>query len=109
MGRRTDWSDDGSATDVQATITHEIGHALGIDHSDIPDATMYFEILGNAVHQRSLDDDDEKAVSHLYSDRVLGVPTVLTCNSVSAAGATPWGLLALLTLIRRKRQTENSP
>ena len=102
------WSVDGSETDAQAAVTHEVGHALGIAHSQFEVATMYYELTGDDVVRRNLDGDDERAVSHLYSNRVLGVPKFLSCNTASQAGWSPWGLVAFLVVARRKNQLGNS-
>ena len=42
--------------DVQAVATHEIGHAIGLDHSRHMEATMWFQ--GGGVDDRTLDPDD---------------------------------------------------
>jgi uncharacterized protein (TIGR03382 family) len=103
------WSIDGSATDAQAAITHEIGHAIGVGHSNVEAATMYFEILGDDTLQRSLEPDDVRAVTHLYSHRVLGVPEFLSCNTASSTSRSPWAAVGLLALFRRRRHTETRP
>lgn len=53
------WNTDGSNYDVQAVTTHEIGHALGIHHSEVPGATMY---QGYTNNWRSLESDDAQAL-----------------------------------------------
>lgn len=64
----TDWSTTGDpdAYDLQAALTHEIGHALGLEHSELQDATMY-GLHGRGDWRRVLHTDDEHAVRHLYS------------------------------------------
>ncbi len=95
------WSTDGSETDAQAAVTHEIGHTVGVGHSDLERATMYYELTGEDTVRRYLDRDDKRAIRHLYSDRVLEVPEFLSCNSAPSAGWTPWALVALLILRRQ--------
>ena len=61
------WSLDGAGAtlDARGVLTHELGHALGLGHSQDPRATMY------ATHPpgtswRSLEQDDRDGVSALY-------------------------------------------
>ncbi|MBD89949.1 MAG: hypothetical protein CL940_06410 [Deltaproteobacteria bacterium] len=50
--------------DVQGVMTHEIGHAIGIDHSRHFEATMFFS--GGSSDLRSLETDDKNAACYLY-------------------------------------------
>jgi hypothetical protein len=65
-------------TDLEAVLTHEIGHLLGLDHSDVPDATMRPEAQDFAAHELStLAPDDAAAVCFVYPPAVEqpeGVP-----------------------------------
>lgn len=57
------WTTNGSNYDTQAVTTHELGHALGIHHSNIsssPTPTMYAYYFGSGG--RSLESDDRSAL-----------------------------------------------
>jgi hypothetical protein len=51
---------------IQDVATHEYGHAIGLDHSDVGDATMYGGYTGCSMEQRTLAADDIAGVEHLY-------------------------------------------
>jgi hypothetical protein len=52
--------------DLQNTLTHELGHVLGLDHSLIAEATMFASAPRADTSKRTLADDDEEAVCVVY-------------------------------------------
>lgn len=53
-------------TDVENTLVHEIGHLIGLDHSQERDATMYAEAARGETSKRSLHRDDVAGVCDIY-------------------------------------------
>jgi len=51
--------------DLVSVLTHEVGHFLGVDHSDDPSAVMFWSYKPGSV-RRDLQDDDIKAVCTIY-------------------------------------------
>jgi hypothetical protein len=112
------WSIAGEADayDLQAALTHEIGHALGLEHSDLVEATMFGVHARGEAWRRELHDDDRDAVRHLYAQRRLddGVPALLdgaswdpradlgptTCGPSQPAG---WTLLPAIFVLLSMR------
>ena len=100
------------STDVQNTVTHEIGHLLGLAHSTDKDATMFEKTFQGETKKRDLFPDDVKGLCEVYpygkttprgpnqgevADEVQG-----GCGMVR--GHLPWIplVLALLILLARK-------
>jgi hypothetical protein len=82
----------GTTTDIdkyRATMTHEIGHFLGLGHSQVAMhadyATMYPTILKNA--QRILQPDDTTAIANLYPTAAFQTGT----GSISGTVRRPAG------------------
>ncbi len=80
------WSTSGSPTaiDAQSVATHEIGHQLGLDHSPIQTATMFYATGQGDTSQRSLDADDMKGVCYLYPS---GQPLPPECTTAAECAA----------------------
>ncbi len=62
------WSVNGAADafDIQATITHEMGHILGLGHSKDPNACMYATANTGETNKRNLNSDDIKGICNIY-------------------------------------------
>jgi hypothetical protein len=52
--------------DLQAIITHEVGHFIGIAHSPDPSAVMFMSYSPGSLSQRKLHADDIEAVCNVY-------------------------------------------
>lgn len=52
--------------DVQNTITHEVGHFVGLDHTPVPNATMVASAAVGETLKRSLESDDIEGVCSIY-------------------------------------------
>jgi hypothetical protein len=53
-------------TDLESALTHEAGHALGLAHSDDPNATMFSTTLPGETSLRTLEADDEAGICAVY-------------------------------------------
>ncbi len=75
------------AVDLQAVLTHEVGHLIGLDHSRVPGATMVAETQAFGTSElRSLDADDIAGVCALYPVRE---PEPRSSDSGSSCAASP--------------------
>lgn len=88
-----DWSVDGSGIDLETIALHEIGHILGIAHSDVFGSIMYPTYYGI---KRTLTDDDCQAIWDLYGypfhivgpSHVCGSPVFSVAKLPSGADVT---------------------
>lgn len=58
-------SDDNVTEDLVSVLTHEVGHFLGVAHSDVPGAVMYWQ-YGRGTVRRELQKDDVAAICAIY-------------------------------------------
>jgi YVTN family beta-propeller protein len=56
--------------DIESIVAHESGHCVGLVHSGVPSATMFF-VLQQGTGARTLTHDDEAWVSRLYPEQTF--------------------------------------
>jgi len=74
---------EGASTDVENTITHELGHVLGLDHSTVQESTMYYSSPNGEISKRDLDTDDITGLCVIYE----GIPTIPDSSQADAVDA----------------------
>lgn len=65
-GDNSDRSVPTSLNDLEGLITHEVGHLLGIDHSNVEESVMYSNPYHSYGYQRILRQDDINIATLLY-------------------------------------------
>lgn len=61
--------DDATEIDIENTLTHEVGHFLGLAHSADPEATMFGDALAGEIKKRTLRRDDIDGLCTIYSGK----------------------------------------
>jgi hypothetical protein len=94
------WSDGPGAPllgqyDIQGVATHELGHALGLDHTTIgcdgectDDSTMCPFACGAATSSRTLGNDDLAGVTAIYGVATAGKPRITSLAGSSSINGT---------------------
>lgn len=71
-GRQFTWTttpeSDPNSYDVEAVVTHEVGHFIGLDHTGVLNATMSPRYMKGEARQRTLELDDIIGASEIYPD-----------------------------------------
>ncbi len=74
------WTLDGAdgitRFDLQSTVTHEVGHVLGLWHATDPDASLHSSRNGS-LEGRTLDEDDLEGLCDLYDSARAATPGAL--------------------------------
>ena len=96
--------------DLRNTLTHEVGHLIGFDHTPVADATMFASAPPGETSKRSLHVDDEDALCDvyetIYDERNPGGGNEPLCAARPGAPMSGggWLLLGLGVLALRRRR-----
>lgn len=85
--------------DLQAAISHEVGHALGIEHSEVEDATMFATMGEGDTSRREIHDDDREALAFLYTTEDLRPAPAATVPLSCATTRSPTAFVGWLGLV----------
>ena len=97
--------DGDGVMDYQNALTHELGHAFGLEHSNVPGATMSPFSNPGVTSLRDLGDDELEAIATIYPPQKDDSCSARPLNS-STSGAIFWigmAVCALAGVSRRKR------
>ncbi|MBM76119.1 MAG: hypothetical protein CMK59_12020 [Proteobacteria bacterium] len=88
-----DWCTNGSPDchDLQNAIAHEFGHALGLDHSEVPEATMAPTAPLGETQKRDLHEDDIEGMNHLTASIVSNSADNAVTEGSSEGGSSQSG------------------
>lgn len=119
------WSLDASLeperVDLGNTLTHEAGHMLGLDHSAVPESTMYFDASPGQTSKRSLEEDDINGLCESYPVLPPSSPPALEDGGCCAqrpgrAAQSPGSLMLCLLcggagwgVLRRRSKKDKRP
>ena len=100
----------GSYYDFQEVLTHELGHALGMNHSEVSEAVMYGHGYIGDTGRRALRVDDQEGVQVLYASVQDPQAGEVGCSSATGGSGLAGlaGLLALLLRPGRSRRQSRS-
>ncbi|HEY7955913.1 MAG: matrixin family metalloprotease [Polyangia bacterium] len=93
--------------DLQAVLTHELGHLIGLGHSLDPQASMHSGTAPGDAHQRNLDDDDRAGLTAIEAMQSMGAAGGCSFSPASpgSSGALVMMILfGLLGLAARRRR-----
>ena len=95
----------GAPYDLDLVLTHELGHVLGIDESEIEEATMWHRIGRGEMSRRTLAVDDVDAALALYPAGALDAPAGCSVSARGGVDAT-WlsGMMAIAALAGVRRR-----
>ncbi len=101
------WATDGHEErfDLQAAVTHEVGHVLGLEHSGVSEATMFAAHDRGEAWRQALHVDDEDGVRYLYGDGLAGPQREglpWTCAHPPGAPSALWVALTPMVLWLRR-------
>jgi hypothetical protein len=101
------WGEGLTQAHLPSTILHEVGHSLGLGHSEVASAVMFGAIKPG--EQRGLHDDDREGLLTIYAETADSGSGPVASSGCSHGGG-PWGgwiFVALLSLVRMSGSAES--
>lgn len=95
---------DGSKAQVRGVLRHELGHFLGMGHSDVASAVMYFQ-SDSGAKLPTLTDDDVAGMCDAYSKEH---PVGAGCSAADPTPPSPLFAFLALGLVVRRRLARSS-
>lgn len=91
---------------IEGIVSHELGHAIGLDHSDAVAAIMFAKPYHSYDYQRTLREDDISGCKALYGGVASGTPHAFDAVASGTLNALTLG--ARITIASVDRNTEGS-
>lgn len=83
---------------LKIILAHELGHALGLGHSGIQSALMYYD--ASLKNELSLHQDDMDGISYLYPRDEIGGDGMYGCGMIAAVPPSgPWNGFTLFLFL----------
>lgn len=82
---------------VKVIIAHEIGHVLGLGHSEDSAALMYYD--ATKKKHMALAADDMNGISYLYPRNELGQDPLMGCAVIGSSGLASSAVLMLFPIL----------
>jgi len=103
-----EWTVSGEkgAHDFANAATHEVGHAVGMGHSETFDATMFADSQMGDTAKRDLAEDDAEGLQYLYSGIVAEERWM--CATGGATSSSLFGLAAIAGAVGLRRRRSRS-
>jgi MYXO-CTERM domain-containing protein len=100
-----DWSGSGAkgAHDLHNALTHEVGHAVGMGHSETYDASMFADSQTGDTAKRDLADDDAEGLRNLYTGILPEERWMCSTGGAPSSSLLALAAMAGAVLIRRRR------
>ena len=99
---------DGLCADLQNSLAHEFGHAIGVAHNpETSEATMFATTHDGETQKRDLDPADEAVAAYLYPGEVedtgeAAMPSMALCAASPHLAMAATGLAGALSMFRRR-------